>query len=198
MTRFGWTIIGALMCIVVCALGVFMWLSGTPPQQASVALPEEPERTLDPSALAIYTSGTYGFSFFYPATATLTDAFGAAGALDWRMHAVAAGTLIASVAMDDGEARIGMSEAPDELDACLSAGTAEEPAGIARAGSTTWHVFTSSQLGTEVERDVHSYRTIYHDRCYALEAFIAPGTPVSEAAGPQLLVESFTFADVAR
>lgn len=194
MTRFGWIVTSMTVGILVCVVALLMWLYGTrAPEESSVIL-QESARTLDPTSLAIYTSGTYGFSFFYPATAYLSDEFGTIPASDWREHAGDEGVLIVEVATEDGEIRLGMSTMEEEVAGCTSPSGTEQVGGKAQMGSTTWSVFTSSLLGTDAERDIRSYRTVRNDACYALEAYLAPGASLEESRGPALILESFTFA----
>lgn len=135
---------------------------------------------VDPSELAIYTSGEYGFSFFYPAGATVTDAYSksAGQPLPWRNQAIGTGTPIVRVKANGGEVRVGASSDEDELDACLTASPAEDMQKATTVGSTTWSTFTFDKLGTDDEERVTSYRTLHDKRCYAVELF----QPLSEAA----------------
>lgn len=194
MTRFGWIVTSMTVVILVLAVALLMWLYGAQSPQESSVVVEEPARTLDPSSLAIYTSGTYGFSFFYPATAYLSDEFGSAPAADWRQHARSDGMLIVEVATEEGEVRLGMSTEEEEVASCAAASGTERIGGISQMGSTTWNVFKSSLVGTDAERDVRSYRTVRDGACYALEAYLSPGASLEESRGPALILESFSFA----
>lgn len=195
MTRLGWIITALLVVVLLSGVALLMWMYGAAtPEESSVVI-EEPKYTVDPASLAIYTNGTHGFSFFYPAVAVLMDEFGTQPALDWRERAIEPGMLIVEVATPEGEVRLGSSAAEAEVGGCREPAATETAAGIAQVGSTTWNVFTSSRLGTDAERDVRSYRTVHNEHCYALEAYLAPGVSLSNSRGPSLILESFSFAE---
>ena len=195
MTRLGWLIVAGLVLCILTGVAAVIWFAGsTTPTQQSVLI-EEPLRTIDPSAVAIYTNGTYGFSFFYPATAVLVDEFTSASVPDWREHAVSEGMLVVEVATTEGEARIGVSTDAEEVAACLTPAPAERVGGITQVASTSWNVFTSTLTGTDVERAVRSYRTISDNQCIALELYLAQGVALEDSSGPALILESFTLVD---
>ncbi|MEO6536637.1 MAG: hypothetical protein ABIT47_03000 [Candidatus Paceibacterota bacterium] len=200
MTRFGWIITTAIIVLsaAVCLL-VLLWTTHKP--EATIvpasATSTDSVQLLDPSTLAIYTSGTYGFTFFYPATAAITDQFSPSrgSQLLWRENPIATGTLIAQVSVAEGDVRIGESQASKEVAACLKAGPAEKMLANTTLGSTTWKTFSFDKLGTDVEQHVTSYRTMHEGSCYALEAF-EPRSTVGTTTQSALdsIVQSFTFA----
>ena len=180
MTRFGWAVVLGIIALCVIAGGVFMWRNvdkwaAPPPAAVATTTP-----VVDPSELAIYTSGEYGFSFFYPANATVTDAYSKAAGqpLPWRNQAVGTGTPIVRIKAGGGEIRVGASTDKDELDACRIASPAEDAQKDMTVGSTTWSTFTFDKLGTDDEERITSYRTLHDKRCYAVEIF----QPLSETA----------------
>ncbi|MDB5244952.1 MAG: hypothetical protein JWN90_57 [Parcubacteria group bacterium] len=197
MTRFGWII---TTCIILFSAGVLLLLVVVTSHRIAPATVTSTENSVpltDLSSLAIYSSGTYGFSFFYPAMATVTDQFSSSTntGLLWRENPLATGTLITRIAIDGGEVRIGMSQAVKELTACAKTGPAEKAVADIHMGSTTWKAFSFDKLGTDVEQHVMSYRTLHDKACYALEAF-APrvGVSTTTQSGLDAVVQSFTFA----
>ncbi|MDB5190382.1 MAG: hypothetical protein JWN49_708 [Parcubacteria group bacterium] len=197
MTRFGWII---TTCIILFSAGVLLLLVVVTSHRTSPATVTSTENSVpltDLSSLAIYSSGTYGFSFFYPATATVTDQFSSSTNTGraWRENPLATGTLITRIAVDGGEVRIGMSQAIKELTACTKTGPAEKAVADINMGSTTWKAFSFDKLGTDVEQHVMSYRTLHDKACFALEAF-APrvGVSTTTQSGLDAVIQSFTFA----
>ncbi len=197
MTRFGWMVATAIALICACIVGVFVWTHKTSPAPvAGVATSTTP--VIDPSALAIYSSGEYGFTFFYPAGATLEDAFTGTSSsnLPWRAQAVASGTLVVQVAAPEGKMRVGISSAQKETAVCTQPGPAEKPLSSVSIASTTWSKFSFDKLGTDDEEHVTSYRTLHDHACYALETFEPfTATASTTAFGLVQVVNSFTFAN---
>lgn len=152
---------------------------------------------MDPSELAIYTSGEYGFSFFYPANATVTDAYSKTEGkpLPWRSQAVGTGTPIVRIMADIGEVRVGVSSDPDELENCMSASPAEDAQDSVIVGSTTWKTFLFQKLGTDDEERITSYRTLHNKKCYAVEIF-KPLSATATSSGYTVndTITSFSFA----
>jgi len=195
MTRFGW-LIAFLFIVILAIVGTFIFLGHKALQQhATVTATSTP--VTDPSSLSIYTNGTYGFSFFYPADARLIDAFASTtNPSDWRENAVATGTAIVTVQTKDGEARVGMSTAKKELVACAQPSAAEQQLSSLIIGSTTWNVFAFDRLGTDNSAHVMSYRAKHGGSCFALETV----EPIGQAASttlpaPDLIIRSFSFAN---
>ena len=183
--------IGALA--IVLAVGLLIW--GFSRQSASYDTSRDTiERTpvTDPTAISIYTSGTYGFSFFYPAAAVLDDL---TGAEPWRTGAES-GALTLRLADGAREARVGISVDPSVVASCEDAGAPERALEPLTTGGTTWSIFVSDQLGTDNQRRVTSYRTVHSDACYAIETFeplTAEGEPQAPGADLGLIVRSFSF-----
>lgn len=199
MTRFGWITTSVIIVASAGILLLVVTLLGHRPQPspAIVATTTDSVPLMDPTALAIYTSGTYGFSFFYPATATVTDQFTQKGVdqNSWRENAIATGTRIARVATDGGTVQIGLSQASKELSACVKAGPAEQSQGDTTIGSTTWNTYSFDKLGTDVEQHVVSYRTVHDRSCFALEVFTPRGDASTTAQQAlDAIVQSFIFA----
>ena len=203
MTRFGWITTSATMLLVGAIILIVLVLTNH--QAAPVPVSTIASSTLpliDPSTLSIYTSGTYGFSFFYPATATVTDQFSNStsssnSGLLWRENPIAIGTLISRIAVGGGEARVGTSASAKEVTSCLKPGPAEQTLGDTSIGSTTWKAFSFDKLGTDAEQHVLSYRTLHDHACFALETFES-STDVSTTTQSALngIVQSFTFAHI--
>ncbi len=205
MTRFGWLVLGILALIVLAiGGGAGAWYH----LHQARAVPASTEATStpisDPTGLSIYTSGEYGFSFFYPAGSSIADSYTDAGvgSDDWRQGATGDGTLIVRVAAPSGDVRIGMSSSTREVAACAKGGPAEQALGSLTVGSTTWSRFSFQKLGTENEQQVTSYRTVYKSACFALETFAplheqaaAPQASSSAAFGLSDIARSFTFAE---
>ena len=195
MTRFGW-LIAFLLIVILAIVGTFVFLGHRAMQDRPTVTATSTPVT-DPSALSIYTNGTYGFTFFYPADARLTDTFGTTtDPMQWRENAVATGTLIADVQTDGGEARIGASTAKKELAACSTAGAAEQQQASLIIASTTWNVFSFDRVGTDAEERIMSYRAKHDGSCFALETV----EPLAQAASttlpaPDLIIRSFSFAN---
>lgn len=194
MTKVVWIVVGALLIGSAASIALFMWRQGIEPTPEYSAVIAPPERTVDPSSLAIYANGEYGFSFFYPATSVLEDL--ETGSDVWRIGARdESGTRIVEVTTSEGMVRVGQSALSPEVEACLSPGPAEVSSGITRIGSTTWHVFNFSRLGTDAEERVYSYRTVNGGACTALEALLPLSTTLEATLGPRTIVESFSFAE---
>lgn len=194
MTRFGWLVVST---IIIAALGIALLLWGFS-RQSSERVEDMANRTavVDPETLAIYTNGVYGFSFFYPASATVTDSFMEGSSFLWRGGATATGTPIMRIALADGEVRIGASEQEAARSACVRASPSEQTLEPLSVGTTTWQVFSSELLGTEQERRIISYRTLHEDRCFAVETFetVVRGSELSTAEELEFIVRNFTFA----
>lgn len=192
MTRFGWLAAGGM---VIAILGVVLLVWGFSRQSASYETSRdtmERSTVTDPAALSIYTSGTYGFSFFYPMAAVIEDTF-TESAFPWHSGIIAPGTLIVRIIAGASEARIGASNDEDAVASCDEAGSSEQGLEPLTVGTTSWSVFTYDQLGTENQRRVTSYRTVHEGSCFAVETF----EPLGGEGTPQdisLVVRSFTFA----
>ncbi|MES2225210.1 MAG: hypothetical protein V4480_00175 [Patescibacteria group bacterium] len=195
MTRFGWLVgLGIVLCIAIIAAVTF-YVHAQHAASVPVSVEAAPA-VVDPSSLAIYTSGTYGFSFFYPASATLTDVFASSGpsSIAWRENTTATGTLLARVETMSGEARVGESTASKGISECTKPSPAEHALGTAVMGSTTWSTFSFDRLGTDDPTRVKSYRAVHDGTCIALETFEPLSAASTSAAGPETVVKSFTFA----
>jgi hypothetical protein len=201
MTKFGWL---ALSGCIVAVIGVALLVWGFAHQSASYTSSHDTiERTalLNPPELGLYSSGTYGLSFAYPATATIKSDF-TEPTPAWRAFAGSEeGTLIATVTVGAAEARIGMSENAEAVDGCLEAASPEQVQAPLEVGGIAWTVFSADELGTEIERRITSYRALHENACYAVETFEPlsdAGEPVSEtelsSADISLVVQTFTFA----
>lgn len=202
MTRFGWTL--ALSLLILCILcGTFLaWhsLNASRAETAPVATAETPRATplVDPSALSIFTSGEYGFSFFYPAGAEVLDTFSTSSdaAHAWRVHAVGTGTPVVRIDAAGGMLQVGVSADAEALEACTEAAPAEEPLGPFTIGSIEWQAFSFTKLGTDNEQKVTSYRTLHGDTCIAFEVFTPyPETPLPAGYSISDSITSFTFAN---
>lgn len=200
MTRFGWLVVSLIALVLLGGIGGIAWLMSRDAAPAPASEQATTTPPVDPADLSIYTSGEYGFSFVYPSTARITDAFTASGTppFPWRQQAVGTGTPIVAVAAGLGEARVGMATDLKARAACEKAGPAETRASPLAVGSTTWQRFSSQKIGTDDERSVTSYRALYDGRCYAVEVF-APLNGAAAAAAPSGytiddLITTFTFA----
>jgi hypothetical protein len=197
MTRFGWQVVLGAVVVLAIVISAVEWMQSReqaePFEQAKDSAP-----VADPSQLSIYTSGEYGFSFFYPSAATIMDAYTASSTLGgpWRMHAVATGTPIVQVTNGTEEMHVGLSTDAKELAACLKPSPGEESRGTFAVGSSTWQEFMFEKLGTDKEASVTSYRILHDKACYAVEVY----TPLNGSApdaqySVQDMITSFTFAD---
>jgi hypothetical protein len=199
MTRFGWIITTAIIVVSAAVLFIILLWTSKHPQASPVtsATSTNAVPLTDHSTLSIYTSGTFGFSFFYPASATITDQFSPNRSSQsfWRENPLATGTLIARVIVDGGEVRVGTSQAVKEVSACSKTGPAERAQADMTVGSTTWKTFSFDKLGTDVEQHVTSYRTVHSGSCFALEAFEPRvGVSTTTQAALNSIIQSFTFA----
>lgn len=191
------------------------------PPRAATSTPEVRE------GLAIYTNGPYGFSVFYPESAAVEYAFDADYHLGthWRANALAdaAGApLVAIIPYSvknenaypryfNAMVRIGASSDPKELKRCEQADetAGEEALSDQVIGSHVWKAFSFESAGMMQYASGVSYRTVYENRCIALEQ-VRTGSSYREdtphpddmpdatlvAAYEQLstIVESFSFA----
>lgn len=198
MTRLGWLVAGTLVLICACIAALFVWHQHATKPVAVLQTEATSTPAVDPSELAIYTSGVYGFSFFYPANGTVSDSFTATTTsnLPWRQGATGAGTSIVRISTSAGEVRVGVSSAAAEVGACLKAGPAEKALGTRTVGSTTWNHFSFQKIGTDNEQSVDSYRAVHASQCFALETLmpLASGATSSPSFSLADAVESFTFA----
>lgn len=196
MTRFGWAVVLCVAVVLVAGIGGTAWYRMHARNIVAPAAGTDASPALDPAALSIYTSGEYGFSFMYPADATVTDAFSTSTAvLPWRVHALGSGTPVVRVETAAGEVRVGVSADAKELAACVKAGPSESKGTETMISSTTWQQFSSEKLGTDEERRVVSYRTLHSSHCYALELLTPLAPPVSTTGYTlEETVTSFTFA----
>lgn len=194
MTRFGWLVVFLFVLIVALVTAFYMLGRRAAAPLPTITATSSP--VVDPSAYAIYSSGTYGFTFFYPADARLSDSFTAASTtLPWRENAIATGTLIVTIGTHEGDARIGMSTAKKEVSACTSLGVAEKPGQSLVIGSTTWTAFVFDHIGTDNPSRTVSYRTLHDAACYALETTEPLQVlATSTLSAPDAIIRSFTFA----
>lgn len=154
---------------------------GTVEPPAATSTPEVHE------GLAIYSNGPYGFSVFYPESAEVEYAFDPQyhlGSL-WRANALpdAAGSPIVAIIpyaitneasyprYFNAMVRVGASSDPLEMERCLKA---DETSGEAMLpdetiGGRTWKAFSFQSAGMMQYVVGVSYRTVYEDRCIALE-----------------------------
>jgi hypothetical protein len=198
MTRFGWQVVlgvFAVCLVIACAIA---WIHARPKVPPAADTQQAPV-TVDPSQLSIYTSGEFGFSFFYPSQATVIDAYSLGSStldMPWRLHATATGTPI--VRLEDGaqSVNVGMSLDAKEIAVCLKPSPGEEPRGAFTEGSTTWQEFMFQKIGTDNETSVTSYRVLHDKACYAVEVS-APltGSPSGTSYSIQDTITSFTFAN---
>lgn len=200
MTRFGWTLALSLLALCILSGAFLVWHSVRAPQAgASPAAQEPPHSTplVDPSALSIFTSGEYGFSFFYPADAhVIDDASSSSDAsYPWRAQAVGTGTPVVRISAPHGALQVGVGTDEDAREACTEAAPAEDALGPFTTGSTTWQAFSFTKLGTDDEQEVTSYRTIHDGTCIAFEIFTPyPGQAGTGGYTIADSISSFTFA----
>ena len=189
MTRFGWLVASGTVVAVV-GIALLVWGFARQSHIGDETLERAVTEAIDPSSLSIYTNGVYGFSLYYPASASASDSFGEGSS--WRANANATGTPIVLISLPEGEVRIGASADREAASECLVRAPSESELGPVTVGSTTWTAYRSERLGTEDARRVTSYRTLHEGSCFALEAL----EPLSgrAASGIELIVQSFTFA----
>lgn len=180
--------------IALLALAAYLWqFRNSEPQSAdSSAATTSP--SLEPSELSIYTSGEYGFSFFYPENAQVTDAYSLGSQLagSWRLQAVGTGTPLVRITSSNEEARVGVSTDTRERAACLKAGPAEKAESLLTVASTSWSRFSFDKLGTDDERRVDSYRTLRNGYCYAVEVT----RPLGRGGAPSATSTAYTIKDI--
>lgn len=197
MTRLGWMIIGGIVLVLVLVGAGIVWVhprhAATPNGTQAIAT-----STVNPSTLSIYTSGQYGFSFFYPSDAVVTDAYSTTtlGDIPWRIGATASGTPVVRVQDDGQEIRVGVSTDERELKVCTQVGPGENLVGNFTVGSTTWQKTAFQKIGTDNEQRVTSYRIMHDHACYAVELF-QPLSGAASSTGYTVgdTITSFTFAD---
>ena len=185
------------MGVLVLIVGGVLLLKHS--QQLSPALPTNATTTqaVNPTTLSIYTSGEYGFSFFYPSDAKVVDAYSSTtlAGIPWRIGATGSGTPMVRILNDNEEVRVGKSTDQRELKVCTQAGPAETLAAPVTVGSTTWQQTTFQKLGTDNEQRVTSYRTLHDRTCYAVE-LLEPLQGNASSTGYTLndTITSFNFA----
>jgi hypothetical protein len=191
MTRFGWLVVLSILGLLILGTTAFFLLRDTQ-ELAPVADIASTTPAIDPGTVSIYTNGEYGFSFVYPASARILDDQPATMS-PWRTR-TGNGVLIVSVVGAEGEVLVGMSSDKAQVAACTKLGSSEVMGSPEVHGSTTWSVFTSEKLGTEVERLVTSYRTVRDDSCYAVEVFSNPDAVPQSGYTIRDIITSFAFA----
>ena len=177
--------------------------------------------------LAIYTNGPYGFSVFYPESAEVEHGFDAGYHLGnrWRANALpeAEGTPIVAIIpyavrnessyprYFNAMVRIGASGDPEEIARCLRADetAGETPLPDKEISGRVWKAFSFQSTGMMQYVIGVSYRTVYEDRCIALEQVRTGSSYREEAPSPDdvadaalldefealsRIVESFSFA----
>lgn len=198
MTRLGW-LVALAICLVLALISGFLILHHL---RTEAPVPSLDQATttpaLNPSTLSIYTSGEYGFSFFYPSQAALSDAYTttALSGVLWRVGGTASGTPIVRIQQGTEEVRVGVSTNTKEVSSCVKAGAAETAKGAFTVGSTTWQAFGFQKVGTDNERRVTSYRIVHNASCYAFELF-QPLSGIASSTGYTVedTITSFSFAD---
>jgi hypothetical protein len=198
MTRFGWQVVLGVLAVCLLVAGAIAWIHERTKVQP-VADTQQAPATVDPSQLSIYTSGEFGFSFFYPSQATVIDAYSQGSStldMPWRLHAVATGTPIVRLVDGAQSVNVGMSLDAKEIAACLKSSPGEEPRGAFTQGSTTWQEFMFQKIGSDDETSVTSYRVLHDKACYAVEVSSPlTGSPSGTSYSIQDTITSFTFAD---
>lgn len=196
MTRFGWTIVLAVLGVIALIAGFFIWRHmGT--YQPQIDTQATTTSAVDPATLSIYTSGEYGFSLFYPLAARVTDAYSTTtlNGIPWRIGALGTGTPVVRLQESGEEIRIGVSTDQKDVKACVIAGPAESSQDTLTVGGIAWHVFTFQKVGTDNEQQVTSYRTMHGSSCYVLELFQAlSGAATSTGYTLRDTITSFSFA----
>lgn len=177
--------------------------------------------------LAIYTNGPYGFSIFYPESAEVEYGFDAGYHLgsSWRANALpdAEGTPIVAIIpyairsentyprYFNAMVRIGASSGPEEIARCERADETigETTLPDKTIGGRVWKAFSFQSAGMMQYAIGVSYRTLYEDRCIALEqvrtgssyredapspADVADAALLAEYDALSQIVESFSFA----
>lgn len=74
------------------------------------------------------------------------------------------------------EVRIGMSQKPDEISSCATDYTS-----IQNINGNQFYISKSVNAAMTQDLDVTSYRTIYHNTCYAIEFFTAYRSGINKA-----------------
>ncbi len=202
MTRFGWIVVGCFVTgIALLALAAYAWRFQSKEPTSTTEQTATTTPLINPAELAIYTSGEYGFSFFYPAQAVVTDAFtsGTQPTVPWRVQSIGTGTPVVRIVSGSEEARVGVSTDARERAACLKAGPAEAPFSVITIASTSWNRFSFDKLGTDDERHLDSYRTLRNGSCYAVEVLSpiqrdVPTIATSSAYTIKDILMSVTFA----
>ena len=90
MQGFRWVIV--LGCVAAAVgIGMLVWGFTRHPETSGSTSVVDRTPVVDPESLAIYSNGTYGFTFFYPATARVVEA---TSSQPWRANAGAPGAAI--------------------------------------------------------------------------------------------------------
>lgn len=195
MTRLGWTVVAGIVLFAGVVIGAFTWMHArSAPEEGGMATTTP---SVNPATLSIYTSGEFGFSFFYPSGARVTDAYSTStlASMNWRVGATGTGTPVVKVEESNEELRVGLSTDAREVRACSQKGPSEESMGAFTQGSTTWQRYTFKKLGTDDEHQVTSYRTVHEDACYAVELFVPlEGEATSTGYTLHDAMNNFSFA----
>ena len=190
------------------------------PQPTATSTPEIHE------GLAIYTNGSYGFSVFYPDSSDVAYEFDPSYHLGsaWRANALpeASGVPIVSIVPYHTESE---SSYPRYFNAMVRIGASVDPAELARCekpsldqgeteladvtiGGRTWKAFSFQDAGMMQYASGISYRTVFEDKCIALEKVRTGSSYREEPSANDIpeetldreydaltaIVESFTFA----
>lgn len=162
----------AVLALGLIVLGWRMWAyvpASQPDAESAVSLPAS---DIDPSTLALYSSGEHGISFFYPAEATLEEERGS--------------DLVSSVTYQDLSVQVLVRTASDAAD-CYASTRAQRSAGEQEIGGRSWRVLVRETLGTENERIVTQYRALDGSRCITVESSKPVGVEAPSALAATIL-----------
>lgn len=182
-----WLWIPLLLLALAAIGGGTAWYLLHTSEQAAVptTLPTVSEEEAE--GLSIYTNGTYGFTFFYPASADIAFTFSEEDRLGtvWRRGApeAQAGIPIVSVTTYSIQqenayprsyrtlVRVGVSDTPEAVRACETADTSLGETELLDVviNGYTWSAFAFQDAAMQQYVEGVSYRTVHEGVCIAVE-----------------------------
>ncbi|OHA27075.1 MAG: hypothetical protein A3C06_01080 [Candidatus Taylorbacteria bacterium RIFCSPHIGHO2_02_FULL_46_13] len=177
-------IFAIIIVLVVLVVGIIIfWRSPETLYTKENGQPANPAGTIDisPSALATYSSGRFGFSFAYPETLVVGKS--EENTIGWRSDAVTStGTIATKIVIPKsfqpqtnfGEATflVGFSAEPDAITDCFKEDFTDVEVASMNVGGIPFRRFHYIDAAAGNRYDITSYRTVYSDRCYAVETVI--------------------------
>ena len=181
------TLIAFILVILGIGGGVSWYLIDTSRQVLGVPAPVASTTPEVNESLAIYTSGPYGFSIFYPEASDVSYVFDTSYHLGsaWRVHALpeAVGSPVLSIVpyhvlsedsyprYYNAMVRIGASADPAEVARCEKPVQAQGESQLQSVviNGHSWSVFSFQDAGMMQYAQGVSYRTLFEGKCIAME-----------------------------